>query len=98
MNLTSFKNAKIYLIECLKNGNYLHAQRGGNICVKNKLLTGEISARELIEIIKKSNGSHHLCSPHHLDASINVHIIRTAGWYVKFYFVDPDTWFISVHQ
>lgn len=25
-------------------------------------------------------------------------IIQRDGWYIKFYFVDPDTVFISVHQ
>jgi hypothetical protein len=25
-------------------------------------------------------------------------VIKREGWYVKFYFIDPDTFFISVHQ
>ncbi|MBN9402579.1 hypothetical protein [Castellaniella denitrificans] len=30
---------------------------------------------------------------------IDVHVIKTQGWYIKFYFVgDPDTLFISVHH
>lgn len=98
MNIKSFKQAKFYLIECLLTGNYSHASRGGDLSVKNKLLIGEITADELIEIIKKSKGTEHKCSPHHLDSRINVHVIQTAGWYIKFYFIDPGTWFISVHQ
>jgi len=26
------------------------------------------------------------------------HVLTPGGWYLKFYFVDPDTVFISVHR
>jgi hypothetical protein len=27
-----------------------------------------------------------------------VHVLKRDGWYIKFFFIEPDTWFISVHQ
>jgi hypothetical protein len=27
-----------------------------------------------------------------------VHVLKRDGWYVKFFFVDPQTIFISVHR
>jgi hypothetical protein len=50
------------------------------------------------EWVKACNGSCHDASPHHADSRMEVHVLRRAGWYVKFYFLDPDTVFISVHQ
>jgi len=26
------------------------------------------------------------------------HVLRRHGWYIKFYFIEPETWFLSVHQ
>lgn len=79
------------------NGSYLHEARN-EIDSKNKLATGEISAVEVAELVKKSTGNDHSKSLHHADRSITVHVISRKGWYIKFYFIDPVTWFISVHQ
>ena len=48
----------------------------------------------------RCKGSEHQTSPHHVINSVEVHVIKTQGWYIKFYFLDadPDTVFISVHQ
>jgi len=92
-----FKEAKRKLLAALANGTYLHEARSG-IDAKNKLATGETSAAEVAELVRKSTGNDHSRSVHHADPSIIVHVISRKGWYIKFYFVDPDTWFISVHQ
>lgn len=91
-----FKDVKLKVISGLLSGDYAHAQRG-SIDDKNLLLTGVISATEVADVLKKSNGNDYETSPHHQDESIEVHVIRCRSWYVKFYF-DPDTIFISVHQ
>ena len=78
-------------------GDYLFEARN-DIDVKDLLATGEVSAAELIEILERATPDRYACSPHHRAPSIGVHVIRSAGWYVKFYFLDPDTWFISVHK
>jgi hypothetical protein len=92
-----YKAAKSRVIKDLLDGNFQHEART-TIDVKNKLLTGEITAVAVAELVKKSNGTEHSCSPHHFDPSIEVHVLATGGWYIKFYFLDPRTMFISVHQ
>lgn len=92
-----FKQAKRDLISALQTGNYLHAARG-SIEIKNLLATGEVSARQLIEVIGACKGTNHSCSAHHSVPGIAVHVLKQAGWYIKFYFIEPDTWFISVHR
>lgn len=81
----------------MADGSYQHEARN-DIDVKNELLTAVVTAVEVAAIIRRSNGRDHSMSPHHSDHSTTVHVIRREGWYIKFYFVDPDTWFISVHR
>ena len=92
-----FKKAKHDVIAALEAGDYQHASRG-SIDVKNLLATGEVSAQEVISIIKKCSGTQHSCSPHHSVPSIEVHVLKIGKWYIKFYFIDPSAWFISVHR
>jgi len=76
---------------------YRHEERG-DIDLKNLLATGVVSPEQVIELIKKSRGHDHSLSPHHIVADIDVHVIRCEGWYIKFYVLAPNVWFISVHQ
>ncbi|EPJ84602.1 hypothetical protein [Pseudomonas sp. CFII68] len=92
-----FKAAKSALIKALKNGDFQHEARG-NITVKNLLATGQVTPQEVISIVERCNGSHHSCSEHHQVKGVDVHLIKYSGWYVKFYVIAPDVWFISVHQ
>tara|TARA_R110000850_G_scaffold214249_3_gene340173 strand:- start:4574 stop:4858 length:285 start_codon:yes stop_codon:yes gene_type:complete len=92
-----FKAAKAALINALKNGNYQHAERG-SIDVKNLLAIGRVTAEELIEVIKRCDGTQHSCSKHHQVKELDVHLIKCNEWYVRFFFITPDVWFISVHQ
>lgn len=94
---TGFKQVKRAVIEALKDGRYQHEARN-DINVKNLLATGEVTANEVIDLLRRSNGMQYEVSPHHSSSAFNVHIITVSTWYVKFYFLDPDTWFISVHQ
>lgn len=95
-----FKAVKIKAIECLKNGNVSHEARG-NIDLKNLLLTGSVALEEVISVIGGAKGNNYSHSPHHLDATIDVHIIKTIQanqhWYIKWYFMEPNCIFISVH-
>ena len=92
-----FKDARSKVIAALKNGDYSHETRL-NVSEKNKLQTGEVSANFVVDLIKKCTGNDHECSPHHQDINVDVHVLKRDGWYIKFYFVDPATVFISVHQ
>ncbi|MGG5290031.1 hypothetical protein [Pseudomonas shirazensis] len=92
-----FKAAKRAVIAALETGSYLHAARG-DIAIKNLLAVGAVSARTVIEVIRSCSGAHHSCSAHHMAPEVIVHVLRRHGWYIKFYFIEPDTWFLSVHQ
>lgn len=97
----AFREVKSKVIECLNNGYVLHEQRN-DIDVKNLLSTGVISISEVTTIIGRARGDTYSSSPHHYDAEIDVHIIKTKhsgrDWYIKWYFTDPDCVFISVHE
>jgi hypothetical protein len=59
---------------------------------------GLVTSQDVIEIVEKCNGTHHAASPLHSDPSIIVHVLKRHGWYIKFYVLEPDAWFISVHR
>jgi hypothetical protein len=90
--------AKQAVIAALRSGRFQHESRR-NIDVKNLLAMGEVTPEFVERVIVESDETQHVLSSHHRVATINVHVIASSGWYVKFYFVgDPDTMFISVHQ
>ncbi|MDZ3990766.1 hypothetical protein [Pseudomonas sp. Teo4] len=92
-----FRKARQAVIAALESGSYLNVSRG-DIEVKNLLATGAVSAGEVAEIVRACNGTHHSSSAHHALDSLEVHLLKRHGWYIKFFFLEPDTWFISVHQ
>lgn len=86
------------VVAALRSGRFRHESRR-NVDVKNLLTMGEVTPQLVERVIVKSDDTEYVSSPHHRFASIDVHVIASGGWYVKFYFVgDPDTMFISVHQ
>lgn len=91
-----FKKAKSEVIECLKNGCVSHEARK-NIDVKNLLATGEVTIDEVIAIILRARGGDYSYSPHDFNNAITVHLIKTKRWYIKWYLLEPDAVFISVH-
>ncbi len=93
-----FKEAKNKVIAALQTGTYQHEATRSKVDTKNLLLMGSVTAEQICEVLKRCQGQDHQSSPHHQAPSIDVHVIRRDGWYIKFYFVDPDTVFISVHQ
>lgn len=98
MSEDGFKAAKRKVLDALLNGRFLHETDRSMIVTKNLLFTGDVTAEEVADVIKLSQGQDHSVSSHHQDGSCLVHVIKRDGWYLKFYFLDPDTTFISVHQ
>jgi hypothetical protein len=98
MSKAGFKLAKRKVIAALLNGTFQHETTRASITTKNLLFMGQVTPAEVCALLKRSNGKDHSASPHHLEPSIEVHVIQREGWYVKFYFLDPATIFISVHQ
>lgn len=97
----SFNAVKKKVLDCLKKGLVQHEERN-DIDEKNLLAVGQVSLTDVSAIVGRSRGNQHSSSPHHLDSNIDVHVIKTKlsgkDWYIKWYFVDPDTVFISVHN
>ena len=92
-----FKEAKRRAIEALRNKTYQVAERQ-EIETKNLLYGNSISEEDVIEIIIKCRGQDHEIRPHDMVKTVDVHILRKDGWYIKFYFLDPETFFLSVHR
>ena len=96
-----FKNVKSQVLVCLAAGNVFHEQRQ-TIDIKNLLVTGQISEDAVSDIIANARGNEYELSKHHVDSAINVHILKTRyqgqNWYIKWYFIEPDSVFISVHH
>ena len=96
-----FKDVKQLVIDCLQMGLVSHEQRN-DINIKNLLAIGQVNLDQVVVILGRSRGESYSSSPHHFDQSINVHIVKTryAGenWYIKWYFVEPNSVFISVHH
>lgn len=96
-----FKQAKRDAIQCLEQGNVRNEERN-SIDTKNLFATSEVSISEMINILKLARGNQYESTPHHYDSNIMVHIITTTysvlSWYIKWYFIEPDCIFISVHH
>lgn len=96
-----FRDAKKQVISCLKSGNIRYESRN-DINIKNLLATGEVTSEQVAAILGKAKGNEHQSSSHHYDVNIEVHIVKTKlldrNWYIKWYFVDPNSVFISVHE
>ena len=92
-----FKTIKSKIIAALESGAFEHEARKTTIHHKNQLQMGIITTSFVIELIKRSRGTDHTCTPHHQDQKLDVHVITQDGWYLKFYFLDPQAVFISVH-
>ncbi len=94
----AFKEVKRAVIAALRAGAFQHEARD-QIDVKNLLQAGVVSAVEVEAIIRRCNGTEHRRSSHHQVKSVDVHVIVSQGWYIKFYFSgNPDTMFICVHH
>lgn len=100
-----FKDEKAKVLECLEKGNYEHDLERENINTQNLFAIGVMSKDEVHDIINHAKGVNYSTAPHHLKSlGINVHIIsyydirHKCNWYIKWYYIDPNTFFISVHS
>lgn len=95
-----FKDIKHQVIRCMQAGAYLHETRR-DINAKNYLANGRLNREWVIEVLSRTRGDEWRYTPHHQHSDIDVHVFKTSrngvDWYVKFYFVEPNTVFISVH-
>jgi len=92
-----FKDVKQTVVTALRAGTFQHEARS-DINVKNLLATGQVNASFVERILSNCTNKHLETTPHDLDRDIDVYVIKKDGWYIKFYFLNPQTVFISVHQ
>ena len=92
-----FKEAKRRAIEALRDKTY-EVETRRDIETKNLLFSHAVSEEDIIDVISKCRGQDHQMRPHDMVKTVDVHILRRDGWYIKFYFLDPTTFFISVHR
>jgi hypothetical protein len=92
-----FKEVKEKAIECIRNGHVRHVERDVG---KNMFAAGAFTPEEIMQIIGSCRGDCYQTDKHHL-LKVDVHILKPRGkhdgLYIKFFFVEPDILFISVH-
>ena len=98
-----FKDVKRQALVCLNNGFVQHAMDRGGIDVKNLLAMGEISVEEVIDLVQVTRGTQYESGGAvHGNSDFEMHIMKPVKerqqWYLKFYFIEPDIIFMSVHQ
>lgn len=92
-----FKQARRMARDALASGSYaIPARKDAD--AKNLLATGAVTEAQVIAVLDKCMGQHHQRKPHHAIAGVDVHVFSRDGWYIKVYFVDPQTFFLSVHK
>jgi hypothetical protein len=96
------KDVKAKAISCLDNGQVQHETgRSGDIDKKNLLVTAQVTLDDVKDLINSTKGTQHEVSPHHMEKLVEVHTLKPVKkgtkWYIKFYFLEPDIIFISVH-
>lgn len=96
-----FKAIRYKAIDCLKAGR-IQAEERSDISTKNLLKTGEMSADDVITLLKVTKGDQYRNEPHKDDKNTMVRFFEPYSsesyWHIKLYFLDPDCWFISVHK
>jgi len=92
-----FNEIKKQAIQCILADNVQHEARESS---KNLYASGYLSDEVVIKIIESCRGDCYEKNRHHF-LNVDVHILKPKGkydgYYVKFYFIEPDVWFISVH-
>jgi len=92
-----FKDVKRELIAALLEDRYRCVARAA-IETKNLIHTGEVDVEFVALLVMGSRGSEHSFFPHHRAKDIDVHVLVTSGWYIKFFFLDSLASLISVHR
>ena len=99
-----FRDEKAKVLDCLKKGHFEHDLERHSIDTKNLFGIGLLTTEQVYNAIKKARGSDYQTSPHHQITGLNVHIIKyydtklRCPWYIKWYYIDPTAFFISVHH
>lgn len=99
--ILGFSKIKRLAIQKLREGAIQHEERKDK--EKNLLALGYLTNENVVDILKYCTGNCYKSAPHDMKQAILVHIFtprrcKYEGYYVKLYFIEPDVWFISVHD
>jgi len=101
MENSGFLAIRKQLLNCLRSGRILHEPRKDREN-RNLLFTRVVNVEGVIEMVKSCTGGSLSSTPHHAFPQILAHVLKPSGkfkgWYLKFYFIEPNTIFISVHK
>lgn len=96
-----FKDVRSKAIESLEAGKTQSEERP-DIVEKNLFKTGVVTAADVVALLKHTRGDQYRVVPHNIVSGIEVHIFEPVKegveWHIKFYFLDPNCVFISVHK
>lgn len=96
-----FSSDKKRILSDLESLNFDHEARTGRAEDENLLAAGLITAERAIEIVMCARGQQHESRSHHQVTDLQIWIFKPvhegAVWYVKGYFAEDQTWFISFH-
>jgi len=96
----NFKEARSALIEALREGRFQHEAREAQE-EKNFVAVGDLTAEQVIEILKACVGRHYKWEWHHVLPRVEVHVFKGKKiigswkqWFIRAYFLEEDAWFI----
>ncbi len=112
MGFSDAKNALIRALLAVQREeiSLFHDAREPGDADKNLLEQGDVTPDDVIEMAKAAQGGHlganYETSKHHDRRKwkgVDVHVLKNIrwqgeDWYVKWFFSEPDLWFISVHR
>ena len=95
-----FNDIKKKVINCVEQGKAQSTPRSDKN-EKNLFLTGDKSKDDVVSMLNKTKGTQYTSIHHDTVPDVEVHIFKPLigdeEWYIKFYFIDPNCFFISVH-
>ncbi len=97
MERMGFKEAKRKVLESIDDGSIRHETRS-DIDQKNLLHSGQVTTAEVRELITRSRGNNYESREHHWMDGVEIHILKAKTWYIKWYFLDPNAVFVSIHE
>lgn len=96
-----FLKLKEKAIDCLLHGAVAHFERK-KADTKNDLLSDKVNTEFVIKLFEVAKLEQYEKRVHYNDPRLIIHVLKPVFegtiWYLKFFIVDPDIIFISVHK
>ena len=96
MKRVGFKHAQRTLLQSIDEGSIRHEVRA-QVDQKNLLYAGAVTMSDVRTLIERARGNQYESRQHHWMSDTEVHILKASSWYIKWYILEPNAVFISVH-